>query len=244
MSTQGEPDNDPGSGAPERKRRFAWLSISLSAFIMSFTTAMINVYYALRSSEVVVQPPRHVLLYRDGEGEQAVLSAAVRLELINTAKDYGDVLLETRLVPFPGEPAFVQEGVAQPAFTPDSAKAVSDCALGSSCVGLDGLVVIQRSDVIMDMPGGSAKALTPYFWIVPYGCEGDQAKCAAYGNFDQAVSRLAAKPINLQIKLRFQNDGERDIICRGGKLDAEYLRDVGWTQLACEEAAVTKPGLF
>lgn len=243
MTRMSEPVAPP-LGKPTLKSRFGWLSVSLSAFIMSFSATMINVYYALRGAEIVVQPPRHVLLYRDGTGESAVLSVAIRLELINTAKDYGDVLLDTRFIPYPGGPEFIQEGIAQPTFTPDAAEEVKKCTLGSSCIGLDGLLVIQRSDVIMDMPGGSAKALTPYYWLVPYGCQGPSAKCAAFGNFDQAVAKIGSGPLDMRIRLRFQGDGEREIICRGAKIDAAYLTEIGWTQVACDVAEVSKPGLF
>ncbi len=231
-------------GKTEPRRRFAWVTLSLSAFIMSLTATLINVFYAVQGSEITIQPPRQILLYRDGEGENSVLSAAIRLELINTAKDYGDVLLGARLAPSPEGPEFLQEGLAQPAFTAKAEEEAANCELGASCTGLNGLVVIQRSDIIMDMPAGSARALTPYFWLVQHSCEGAAQKCRAFSDFDRAVAELARKPLDIRLRVKFQNDGEREITCRGAKIDAEYLREIGWTQVACTEAKVTGDSLF
>ena len=60
-------------------------SLSLAAFVMSLTIAAINAAYALRGAEIAVDPPAQLILYRDGSGEQSVLTAAVRLSMINVA---------------------------------------------------------------------------------------------------------------------------------------------------------------
>lgn len=221
------------------KRRFAWVTLSLSAFIMSLTATLINVFYAVQGSEITIQAPRQILLYRDGEGENSVLSVAMRLELINTAKDYGDVLLGANFLPRRDGPQFLQEGLAQPVFTIKADEEAANCELGASCTALPGMLVIQRGDFIMDMPAGSARALTPYFWLVQHSCEGAGKACKTYADFDDAVAELAKGPLDMRLRVRFQNDGEREIICRGAKIDADYLKDIGWTQVACTESKVT-----
>lgn len=221
------------------KQRFRWITLSLSAFMMSLTATLINVFYAVQGAEIVVQPPKQVLLYRDGEGENSVLSAAMRLELINTSSSYGDVLLGMTIAPTADGPSFGQEGLAQLAAAPDGRTRAENCELGAHCTGHDGLLVIQRNDSIMDMPAGSARALTPYFWLVGSTCEGSKETCTAYANFDRAVDVLSRKPLEMRVRLKLQNDGEREIVCGAGPLDAAYLRDIGWTQLACTQATVS-----
>jgi len=232
------------SEGTERKRRFAWVTLSLSAFLMSLTATLINVFYSVQGSEIAVQVPRQVLLYRDGTGENSVLSVAIRLELINTAKDYGDVLLGATLAPRPDGPQFLQEGLAQPVFVADAEAEAGNCELGASCTPLPGLLVIQRSDSIMDMPAGSARALTPYFWLVQHSCEGPARACETYSDFDRVVSELAKAPLAMRLRVKFQNDGEREIVCQGPKIDADYLKEIGWTQVTCTEGKVTGDGLF
>jgi hypothetical protein len=228
----------------EAKRRFGWMSLSLSAFVMSLTATLINVFYAVQGSEIVIQPPRQVLLYRDGEGENSVLSVAMRLELINTSSNYGDVLLGMEISPRPGAPGFVQEGLAQLAFTEDGHAQAANCELGAHCTGHPGLLVIQRSDNIMDLPAGAARALTPYFWLVDATCKGPREQCGGHSDFDRSVEALSRQPLEMRLRVKLQNDGEREILCRGGKIDAAYLREIGWTQLACTQASVSGDTLF
>lgn len=226
------------------KRRFGWVSISLSAFIMSLTATLISAYYGFQGAEVVVQSPERILLYRDGVGESSILSMAVRTEMINTASGYGDVLLDASLVPARGAPAFSQEGLVTPAFTQNAEEAAKGCELGASCIGLPGLLLVHRSDQVMDLPSGAARAIVPYFWLSPSSCEGEEAACARFATFDQAVSALAERPLEIRMRLRFHSDGERELTCRSSKLDAAYLREIGWTQLGCTEAAVSGDPLF
>ena len=240
-------DADRGATAdtPAIRRRFAWLSISLSAFIMSLAATLINVFYAAQGAEIVVQPARQILLYRDGESDGAVLAAAMRIELINTASNYGDVLVRSQLVGGKDGPVFAQEGLAQPAFTDQAQDAAANCELGARCVAQQGLIVIQRSDSIMDLPAGSARALSPFFWLVEHSCEGGTKGCEDYADFDRAVDVLSSGDgLDLRVRLTFHDDGEREISCRTGRIDAGYLREIGWTQLACIESTVSGDTLF
>jgi hypothetical protein len=231
-------DENEDSAATERRKRFGWMSISVAAFMMSATATGLNIYYALKGSEITVQKPRHVLLYRDGEGENAVLSVAMRLEAINTASDYGDVILDTRLSISDGSAQFAHEGQASPAFTANAEEAAAKCGIGQSCIGTNGLVVVQRSDQIMDLSGGAAKAFTPYFWLIKNSCDQAAADCARWDDFDSASEILASDAPEFRVHINFQKDGDRTIICTTPQVDREYLTEFGWTQLPCLEAQV------
>lgn len=232
-------NSETADGLAKHKRPLTgWISISLAAFIMSATTTLLNTYFALQGSEISIQKPQHVLLYRDGVGENAVLSVAMRLEAINTASSYGDVVLDTHLSVGQGRESFAQEGQASPAFTTNAQVAAQRCPLDQSCVIADGLIVVQRNDQIMDLPGGAAKALTPYFWLVEQSCSGAQNDCARWRDFTSASQGLQQWPITFRVKINFRKDGERTIVCVTPPLDGEYLADIGWTQLPCTEARV------
>ena len=222
-----------------KKRRFAFMSISLSAFIMSATATLISAFYGLQGAEIVVQPAKHVLLYRDGEGEYSVLSVALRTDLINASSGYGDILLDAQLKPVRQGPSFSYEGMVTPVFTATAEEAAKGCELGANCSPLPGLLLVHRNGQVTDLPSGSARALMPYFWLSKSSCSGGAAGCERFANFDKAVETLAAGPVEIRMILRFHSDGEREILCRGSKIDADYLRDVGWTQIPCTAAKVS-----
>lgn len=87
---------------------------------MSFATAALNVFFAMRGPEIVIQPPHNLLLYRDGKGDASVLGMAVRLEMLNSVSDYSDVLLSVGLQPQKDGPEFLQEGLAKAVFVNDA----------------------------------------------------------------------------------------------------------------------------
>jgi hypothetical protein len=226
-----------GTEAP-KKRRFAFMSISLSAFIMSATATLISAFYGLQGAEIVVQPAKQVLLYRDGEGPNSVLAIAMRTDLINASSGYGDILLDAQLKPGRSGPTFGYEGMVTPVFTAASEEAAKGCELGASCLALPGMLMVHKNDQVTDLPSGSARALMPYFWLSKSSCSGGSA-CDRFANFDEAVKVLAAGPAEIRMILRFHGDGEREILCRGGKIDAAYLSEVGWTQIPCTMSKVS-----
>ena len=114
-------DDDPPSTPQEREAaRDAWhtrITIGAAGFFLAVMLAAINAIAALRGSTIVVQPPEQVLLYRDGEGENAVLTMAVRLAMINAAdSQQGDVLMEAAMTPITGGPSFKFTGIVKPVF--------------------------------------------------------------------------------------------------------------------------------
>lgn len=247
--TGAEGDEGPGdaeSEAPEalRQRLFGWMSISVAAFIMSATATGINIYYAFQGSEIAIQEPDSVLLYRDGEGEAAVLSVAMRIEAVNTAGGYGDVVQETSLSVGNSPARFAQQGQASPTFSANADELAGKCGLGQSCVANEGLVVVQRSDEIMDLAGGSAKAFTPFYWLVNQNCEGSRSDCRRWKNFTAAAPLISGRAPEFRMHVRLQEDGERTITCVTRQIDFDYLESVGWTQIPCVETRVEGAPLF
>lgn len=224
---------------PPRKRWWQYFSLGLSAFIMSVTITLINAFYSLRGPEIVVEEPDQVLLYRDGEGADAVLTVAMRVATINTAGgQHGDVMLEAEVEPRAGGPSFRYQALAQPVFT-DAPDAASRCDVTTRCIGLPGLLVMEKSDQIVDLPGGAAQARYLSFPAAEWNCEGTKRACASYGNFNGALRQLEARPLDVRVRLHLHGDGDRTIICGGQKINANYLRQVGWLSLSCERRGVT-----
>ena len=121
---------EPGGPPPEPKPWYRRFSLALSAFIMSVTITLINAFYSVRGSEIVLLEPEQVILYRDGEGDQAVLAFAMQLPMINAAGgQHGDVMLKADLQPGSDSPRFRYQAVVTPVFT-NIPNAADRCDLG------------------------------------------------------------------------------------------------------------------
>jgi hypothetical protein len=209
-------------------------SLSLAAFVMSLSITLINVYYAMRGAEIAVDPPAQIILYRDGVGDASVLTAALRIDMINVADGYGDVLKTASLSLDGRASEFGYEGSVRTVFAGAGQKA-ADCELGLRCLQLDGLYVIERTDEILDMPSGAARAFTLSFPLVSWNCAG-KADCGRFNSFPKSVAVLPAGGLSATLRLRFHSDGERKLTCRTGPLNRDYLVKVGWVSLPCEPA--------
>lgn len=210
-------------------------SLSLAAFVMSLSITLINVYYAMRGAEIAVDPPAQLILYRDGSGDASVLTAAVRIDMINVADGYGDVLKTASLSLDGGRSGFDYEGTVRTVFAGADQK-TPDCELGLRCLQLPGLYVIERTDEILDMPSGAARAFALAFPITSWNCEGGES-CGRYASFPKSVAALPAKGLSATIHLRFHSDGDRKLSCKTGALNLDYLQKVGWISVPCETAS-------
>lgn len=233
------------------QRRGHWLTvpqenvIALGALMLSLVVALINVYYAVRGPEVVVQPADQIILYRDGEGDDAILAIAVPVMMINAASaEHGDVLVEATLRPGPDGDAYRYQTLVLPIFTQDAPAAREKCEVGTRCIVFSDLVLVERTDEIIDVPGGSARSRYLSFQLTPPYCEGPAAVCDRYPDFRTAVTRLNGKPLALQIRLDFHSDGQRVMTCRVPRLDLSYLLQEGWTALACKDPTVDGDRFF
>ena len=209
-------------------------SLSLAAFLMSLSITLINIYYAMRGAEIAVDPPAQLILYRDGAGDASVLTVAVRIDMINVADGYGDVLKTASLSLDGGGAAFEYEGTIRTVFAGADQK-TPDCELGLRCLQLPGLYVIERTDEIIDVPSGAARAFTLSFPAVTWNCAGSGRNgCSRFASFPKTIATLSEKGLSATIKLGFHSDGERKLTCRTGTFDRNYLQKVGWISLPCE----------
>lgn len=227
------PQTPERESARKRQVEIPWLS--LSAFLLSLVIAVINAYYTLRGSEMVVRPVEQLLLYRDGTGAASVAVVSAQIQLINTASsEYGDVLIGAELALEDGKVRFPLQGEVKPVFTAEK----PPCELGARCFSLPNLLLIEQGNNIFDVPGGTARSLNLSFAISPTDCTGDRGICSAYGDFNRTVAALAGKERDIAIRLTFNSDGTREVRCRLGKLDAGYLGKVGWQTAGCVSSQV------
>lgn len=211
-------------------------SLSLAAFVMSLAITLINVYYAMRGSELSVDPPAQFILYRDGNGDASVLTAAVRFEMINTSDGYGDVLKQATLSFGRSGSSFDYQGTVRTVLASAEAAGAAECELGFRCLDLPGLHVIESSDEILETPAGAARAFNLSFPLVGWNCAGKDRACAAFGSFGQSAAALPPRGLDATIRLRFHSDGERRLRCRTGALNLDYLQKVGWVSVPCQSA--------
>lgn len=212
-------------------------SLSLAAFLMSLTITLINVYYAMRGSELSVDPPVQLILYRDGAGDASVLTAAARFDMINVSDGYGDVLKQAVISFDGGHSDFDYQGTVRTVLAGNAAETGAGCELGLRCLQLPGLYVVERSDEILETPAGAARAFNLSFPLVSWNCAGDGQACRRFGTFAQSASALPARGLAATVRLRFHSDGERRLKCTTDAPNLDYLQKVGWISLACREAA-------
>lgn len=211
-------------------------SLSLAAFIMSLGITLINVYYSMRGSEIAVDQPRQVILYRDGEGAASVLTAAVRIDAMNVADGYGDVLKDASLSFDAGRTNFDYQGTVKTVFVGESKAASPPCEIGLRCLNLPGLLLIERSDEILDVPSGAARGYQLTFPAVQWNCRGGDQGCARFGTFDDSSRLLNGRDLVIRVRLRFHSDGTRMLECRSARFDSAYLAKVGWASVPCRSA--------
>lgn len=243
-------DDDPPDTPEERAReheREVWyrrITIGAAGFFLAVMLAAINAFASLRGSVVVVQPPEQAILYRDGEGDRAVLTMAMRLAMINAAdSQHGDVLMSAKITPIAGGPAFKFAGTVKPVFTNDP-DAASKCDIGARCITLPGLLAIEQGDEIIDIPGGAVRSPYLAYPVTDWNCDGKPAACAPFANFDQAVAAIAKTQSRFVVSVTYYSDGKRRISCEGRSVDLAYLRKTGWMTVSCKEAKVTGAPFF
>lgn len=250
------------------RRKRTWLTvpgenvIALAALMLSLVIAAINVYYAVRGPEIVVQPLDSVLLYRDSgiddppdtemteaeraqADEEAVLTIAVPVVMINAASaEHGDVLVEAMVRMADDGGRYPYQTIVLPIFTHDARAAREKCEVGMRCISFDDLVLVERTDEIVDLPGGSAKSRYLAFPLLPFTCKGPEAPCQRFPHFRAGVERLDGKAAPILVELDFHSDGRRTITCKVDKANLSYLRDNGWTALPCAKSEVRDPRWF
>lgn len=226
--------------AAPRRRLPKWLTLGTAGFTLSVTLALINAYYAARGSEIILQPAEQVILYRDGEGERAVLTLAMRLAMINAADSaHGDVLMKASVRAGGRRASFGYSSEIKPVFSSTEAKP-EDCPFGSRCVALPGLVAIEQGDQILDIPGGAVRSHYLAFPLIDWNCEGRD--CASFTDFTSAARTLAGRPLDATVEVSFFSDGNRRMRCLAKPIDLAYLTKNGWMSMRCGMATVKGGG--
>lgn len=221
------------------------ITLAHGAFLLSVVLALINLFYAVRGAEMVVQPPEQVLVFRDGTGADSVLTFAMRVAMINAAGgENGDVLMKAEIGTTGSPVRWQSAGEVQPVFVAEGASAGEGCPTGSRCITHPGLTVIETTGRILDIPGGQVRATYLTYPVAAWNCTGEARRCAALGNFDTALAGLSRAPIELAIRLSFYGDGERSLRCAIDRIDAAYLRDTGWAVLNCRTASASGTNWF
>ena len=210
-------------------------SLSLAAFLMSLSITLINVYYSMRGSEIAVDPPAQLILYRDGTGDASVLTAVVRLDMINVSDGYGDVLKSATLTLGDGRTAFEHLGTVRTVFSGTDQK-LPDCELGFRCVQLPGLYVVERTDEILETPSGAARAFQLSFPLVSWNCAATDKSCDRFSSFGTSIRAIPARGLTAGVKLRFHSDGQRTLRCATGPINLSYLQKVGWVSIPCADS--------
>ncbi len=210
---------------------------------MSLSATLIGAFTALKGPEIVVMPAKSVILYRDGAGTQAVLNIVVPLDFINTAGSYGDVLISASAGSGEPKAAFDYQGLTKVVFTERSTEESQRCAVGSRCVALPGLLVIETGESLVDISGDAARSLDLLFPVTEFNCA-EGKSCSGYSDFDHAVSRINEKPFEINVNLKFHSDGSREIVCSVDDLHAKYLKQIGWVALPCKTTRVTGEPFF
>lgn len=235
-------DNDKVLSFKEREAWYRKVTLGAAGFFLAVTLAVINAFYATRGSVIVVQPPEQLILFRDGEGDKAVLTFAMRLAIINAADaGHGDVLMDARLSPVAGGPQFRYSGTMKPVFT-DNADA-GKCDVGARCIAQPGFLAIEQTDEIIDIPGGTVRGTYLYYPVAEWNCAATKAKltmtCPQFANFERTMTTLAQKPLSVTVDIELFQDGSRRITCTARAIDVAYLRTKGWTTMSCDTGKVT-----
>ena len=214
------------------------ITISLSAFVMSLAMTAISAYSGLRGSDIVVVPPKQVLVFRDGEGANSILAVAARFDIINASADYGDVMLEASARIGQGGPSFAFSAPVKATFTSRSREAAEGCAIDSRCIPLAGLLVVEQPDTMIDFSGGASRTVMLAFPAAGWNCPSAKAQCADFESFEKALTSIGKAPLQLEFSLKFNSDGDRKISCGADKPDVGYLAQAGWLSLACKQREV------
>lgn len=211
--------------------------IAGGALILSLTTAGAQLYLAMRGPVIDTLPIDRVMLYQDANRYGAVLTLAARTTMINTAApDYGDILEKAELTLKPvsgGAVSFPFDTTIKAHLVDDPAKAAEKCEVDSRCIALEGLVIDDRNERLVDLPGGKARMDFLAFSLKSHPCTGDAADCARFRDFDGAVNALAGQPLTLSLSLKFHNAKARTLQCKTRPVNAEALRSSHWLSFSC-----------
>lgn len=252
MSGEGEgpaPDGERAQLRREREHlrrlRINEAGVALAALLVSVTVIGVNAYNHRRGSQIVVLQPEQVVLYRTTGGSDSNLWLAVQTQMVNTAREYGDVVVRASAVvhreDLP-EGRFAYSNVVEPIMSPQVDKALQNCPQGARCLPATGFYVIERPKRLLDIPGGSSRTEYLAFQLESFNCKPTGAYCSNFANYAGAMKALRrGGSLEVSVDLQLQFDGTKTLRCvlpddpgrRTVILD--YLDEKGWAQPECVE---------
>ena len=132
--------------------------IAAGAFILALTTSLTQVYLAVRGPVISMLPMDTMVLYNDSSS----LQAALHVTMTNSASaDYGDLVEKADLglrAPSGRWTRFPLDSTAQIHLVDDAQKVVDRCDPAFHCLPFKGMVVVDRNDKLLALPGGGARA--------------------------------------------------------------------------------------
>lgn len=211
--------------------------IAGAALILSLTTAGAQLYLAMRGPVIDALPIDRVMLYQDANKYGAVLVLAARTTLINTASpDYGDIVEKAEMTVRPqtgGPVTFPFDTVIKAHLVDNSAQAAAKCEVDARCIPLEGLVIDDRNERLVDLPGGKARMDFLTFAMKSRPCKGAAADCARFKDFDSAVNTLNGQPLSLSLSLKFHSAKAATLACKTRPVSGDTLRTTRWLSFSC-----------
>ena len=205
--------------------------IAAGAFILALTTALTQLYFAVRGPVISMLPIDTLVLYND----RGVLEAGLHTTMTNSAAaDYGDLIEKADLsiaAPSGRRVSFPLDSTAQIHLVDDSQKVVDRCDPTLRCLSFDGLVVVDRNDKLLALPGGGTRA--DYLTFDLWNCKGAAVDCAWFRGFDKAAAALDRRSLDARIDFVFHRARDQSLACKTRAVDGARLLKVRWLSFSC-----------
>lgn len=229
--------------------RLSEAGVALAALLVSLTVLGVNFYTYRRGSEMVVLQPEQIVFYRepDGQGGPGSLWLAVQVQMVNAARDHGDVVVRAS-AQVDGRTrrggAFAFNAMVEPVLTSNVNRALQNCPEAARCLPATGFYVIERPKRLLDVPGGSSRTEFMAFQLEAVNCksEGDGA-CLQFSDYPTAMAFLRGQQTaDFLFDIEFQFDGTKTMQCAlpsdpvGRAAIFDYIDRKGWAMPACQES--------
>jgi hypothetical protein len=204
--------------------------VAAGAFILALTTSLSQVYLAVRGPVISMLPIDSLVLYTDS----GVVQAALHVTMTNSASaDYGDLVEKadlTLMAPSGRWVTFPLDSTAQIHLVDDSQKVVDRCDPTLRCLPFDGMVVVDRNDKLLALPGGATRA--DYLTFDLWTCKGAVADCTYFRSLN-TPAMLDRRALNARITFVFHRARDQTLSCKTRPVDATRLQKIRWLSFSC-----------
>lgn len=203
-----------------------------AAFLLALAGVIWASWGGIRGPQIEVGRPTGIFLYREGRAESSAISVAVRIPMTNRS-NYNDFVRGASLSIGGQDAIFENSGQVRMDFIEnDDSSAL--CRPQTRCLALKRLAVTDVQDDNMEVPARGFRSGFLSFRLV---CSQGQ-DCSRYRNSEASLLSLRERPLDIVIRIQFSEDGQREVRCRTGPINVQYVRSVGWQGLRCIEASV------